>query len=638
MSNDSQPVQLRLGFGQPTRPLTMHLMLSGVHVLVETDGSLENEAWSYLSEAGAEPVIEAGRGLSFPAARLTALSALPSQVHITPSPELATLVHLVENPSADEKPAELSVGTDGALWLSWWDGASTWTEALHHSATAALMTAELPFVASHDAFETLRRTCQLPLLAGRAKVNLDGFVEITTSRPQLVESAPLPGLFRVDDTHYGLALPHAHAVDSATGFIWEGSKPLLERGPGDLPALPMPLSSHAAADLRDLVDHLAAYRAQAVVWDSGLGRRVFALAAVEALDAWPLLIVCTPAATWAWQRHLEMFGRSASLSHFDADAHIVTYRDLVARKDLGGPQAVIFDDLASPQAVSPQERAALRRLDGLVDAYRIGLSSAWPHEPVDVLSTMAVLRPGEFNPHSPVPERYPPNAADRFAEHVAAYTSRRSANDPGRDDTLFRRSSVRVLQPTEVQRNALRDAATRHAGGSQHALLADSLEILSAGPQLALSPKIPAAVAAAAKALDAGRRVAILTRHRRTATLVRATLRATDAVVLEASAAIESGVPQTRLAIIRYDRELPDVRWFDEVIVIDYPWSTALLEAAVGPASDESGPLKVSFVHLAGTLDDRLAMLAARRRELGSVIDQSAVPSDAEITYLFEPR
>lgn len=41
---------------------------------------------------------------------------------------------------------------------------------------------------------------------------------------------------------------------------------------------------------------------------------------------------------------------------------------------------------------------------------------------------------------------------------------------------------------------------------------------------------------------------------------------------------------------------------------------------------------------MTGTLDDRLAMLAAPRSELGAVIDADAVPTDDDIGYLLSPR
>ena len=625
----SQPVQLRLGFTSPVAPCTMRLSLAGGQVSVVVDHDQLSRAWAYLASVGIAAEAS-GATLVFAASALPALALLPGQVVTVPAENLATLHALIMSPSAQGRPAELTISAGGQLWMSWDDGACEHSELFPTSAAVALFTTELAFVATVEAFAVVRAACTLPVLVGRAKVNLDGFIEISTPRPQMLESAPLPGLFRIDDTHYGLALAAATAVDQASGVIWEGPRPILEMGPAQLPPMPMPLSMHASADLRTLVDALAAYRAQAVVWDSGLGRRIFALAAIEALDAWPLLIVCLPAQVYPWQRHLGMFGKSCSLSHSDADAHIVTYAELASSHTIATPQAVIFDEPAHPSASDPFTRAALRRLDALADTYRIAVAASWPTSLDALPDVMSVLRPGEFRPDLPWPGRYPPNAAERMREHVELYMSRRTSATDGNDDTAYRRATVRLLDPSEAQRVALSGAARRHRDDPD-TYFVEACEILSSGPAHALSPKVPAAIAKAQSALAAGRRVIIATRHRSTATLIKSVLRTTDAVIIEAQEAIARGVPPARLVIVRFDRELPDLSGCDDLIVVDYPWSTALLERATGSASDIDGPLSITVLHLQGTLDDGLAMYAAHRAERGPVTDQSAAPSPRDL-------
>jgi len=332
-----------------------------------------------------------------------------------------------------------------------------------------------------------------------------------------------------------------------------------------------------------------------------------------------------------------MFGRSSALTHFDADAHIVTYHDLAHRAEIGNPQTVIVDDLSDLEASTPESRAALRRLSGLMDAYRIAVSTGWPSSPREIMEVMAVLRPGEFRTDIPVAQRYPANAVTRMTEHAAAYVSRRVAGDPGTDQHQFRRSSVVSLEASDAQLKAVGQVRER-PGMSAAAVLAECMEILSAGPQLALSPKIPAALRRAQDGLAAGRKVAVLARCHRSIELLRVTLRHPQTVVLDAATAVRAGVPGCRLALIRFDRELPDLRAFDEVLFLDYPWSTGLIDDCVGPASAPGGPSRVSVLHLSGTLDDRLAMLAARRRETAAVTDPSAYPSEDEIAYLLSYR
>lgn len=628
-----QPVQLRLGFSTPDAPVALHLTLSGLRVVVEA--SDQQMAWTYLEQAGANPT-RGPQGLSFAAASFDRIGSLPDQVTVTADRNLAALLLLVMNPSDGARPAELSCEGRSGLWLRWFDGTFDHNEPVPAAAAGVLLTCDLPFVATPAAFEALRASSSLPVLLGKAHVNHDGFVEIVTSKPQMVEVAPLPGLFRVDDTRFGMALPHADALARTPGFAWASGAPMLDRGPTVLPTLPMPLSAHVASDLRRLVDALAAYGAQAVVWGSGLGRRVFALSAVDTLDAWPLLVVCTPATVWAWQRHMELFGRTTSLTHDDADAHLVTYEELVDSRPRTNPQTVILDDIGAPGVLNRSTLAALRRLDSMPDTYRLAISSQWPADPASVVEVMSVLRPAEFAPGVPLAARYPGDAQARLTAHVRAYIAARSADAPGNDPRPFRRSAVVKLTSTPAQRKAVEDAVRRHGDSAPAALLVEALEVASAGPSLALSPKIAAVAERAQAALDAGRRVAIVTRHRRTATLVRGMVRAHDTVSVEASAAADQGVPRARLAVIRFDRELPDLRWFDDILVVDFPWSWAVLDAAVGSPVEQEGPGNVTVFHLNASIDDRLAMLAARRKQLGSVIDHGAPPDGAEISYLLE--
>lgn len=637
-SRSEQPVQLRIGFSPPTRPITLHLALSGLSILAEAIHGTYDEIFHYLSAAGIVATADAIRGISFPVSSLPRLADLPDQVNVAPETALRPLYLMCVHPSANNKPASLSLGFAGDLRLSWFDGQHNWDEELLPTVAVALLNSELPFVATIEAWDVLKSSCRLPVLAGRARVNLDRFIEITAPvSPQLLESAPLPGLFRIDDTHFGIALPYASAIDTNPGFVWEGHKPVLERSPARLPELPIPLSSHASSDLRNIVDQLAAYRAQAVVWESGLGRRIFALAAVEALDAWPLLIVTPPSGVWMWQRHLDLLGRTHSLTHDRSDALIVTYLDLAKRKSTPSPQAIIFDELVSSEAGSPSVRTALRRLDGLPDAYRLGCDSRWPTDLMEAVNIMSVLRPGEFRSDVPLVQRYPLHTEQRAGEHVEAYVSRRAQADPDSQSSMpFRRSSVVNLRPSEAQVSAFSDAAARSRSLNPTGVLSEVLEIVSAGPAHSISPKVAAAAGRAKEAAKAGRTVAVLTRHRRTAMLIKASLRPLPVTTFDASegdVSTDSGV-----AVVLYETQIPNLRAFDEVVVVDYPWNTNTLERAIGSSADERGPSRVTCIHMIGTVDDRLAMLSTRRADVGVVGASESPPSLDEIAYLLAPR
>ena len=181
----------------------------------------------------------------------------------------------------------------------------------------------------------------------------------------------------MDATHFGLSLAARDALAAAQSGLVIDPMPPLEVPPPTPPALD--LSGHALTDLEDLARDLSAYQAQVVCWESGLGRRVFALAAIDRLDAWPTLIVTSPAQLWAWQRHLDLMGRTHSLRHTDADAHLVTYHDVIYRRSLPATPSIIFDQLSSDEAQPAYP--SLRRLAGLRDTFRLSVESDWPDEP-----------------------------------------------------------------------------------------------------------------------------------------------------------------------------------------------------------------------------------------------------------------
>jgi hypothetical protein len=520
------------------------------------------------------------------------------------------------------------------LYLSWWDGRTAYNEPFSAQAAAALLHTGVPFEATHDAWELLKQAVRVDgTLVGRAQMNLDGFVEIVTATPQLVEAAPLPGLFRLDETHFGLALPYASHLAGNPGFRWDQQPPVLEQAPATLAPVPVDLSAHAAGDLRALIDRVAAFRAQAVVWDHGLGRRVFVLAALESLDAWPALIVTSPAGMWAWQRHLDLFGRTHALTHDRADVRLITYRDLARRRDLPTPTSIVYDHLVDVLEDDPALLTGVHAFDALADAYRIAVSSRWPAALADAVRVMEVLRPGEFRADVPLSTRYPMRTTQRAAEHVGAYLSVRTKSAET-TALSYRRSTVMSVDASDAQEAALSALEEGRDGLSAAEELAEALEIISAGTAHATSPKLAAASAVVRDAYTAGRRVVVATRHRRSASLLRNALRPLPVVVADAA---DGPMPAAPVVVLRFEDTLPDLRSADTVVVVDYPWSSSVLERAVGAADSGEGPSQVTVLHMPGTVDDRVAMLAARRRELGPALAGQGL-SDDDVDYLLGGR
>jgi hypothetical protein len=470
---------------------------------------------------------------------------------------------------------------------------------------------------------------------GVARTDVDGAIEITTTKPQLLEQIPphvVRGLYAIDRTHFGVPLAFAQDITTAPGLRWDGDVPQPDHA-GDIDGVPIELSAHTQLDLVGLVEHLAAYKAQAVVWDSGLGRRVAALAAITVLDAWPALIVAPPSNVWVWQRHLDLLGRKGSLRHGRDDVHIVTYRDLSKRHIPLVPASIIFDGLATdPAAKDPAVLRALHRLDGIMHVIRLAVDSSWPDDLDASTHLLSLLKPSEFRSDISALARYPIYTSERARDHINIYLSPRSVSDPDSDVERsvhrFRRSTAAAVEPTAAQRLALE--AARRRGGEGAAVLAECLELVSNGTAQSISPKVTCAALKAREACARAKTMAVVTKYDRTAVLIKNLLRGVSASIVSAPGIYE-GCAQIQIVVC--DGTVPPLLGFDEVVFVDYPWSFSVIERAVGSAASFDGPQNVTCIHLVGTIDDRVAMLAARRREVDKV--QGPVPPDfVEIDYL----
>ena len=629
--NSDQPTQLRLGFVRPSQPMRWHLDLVGLFAVVTPDlPATDDDVLSLLADLAVPTEIRPHLGVCFPVAALPRLTKLPIDVTVQPSDDIYGLWQIVRYPPPPNLPATLlRTGPDRFL-LEWLFYKEPLEARLEVHQVLGLLVTEIPFVATPDAWELIDAATSSTKLTGRVSLNVDGFLEITSSRPQQIELLDLPGLFRIDHTHFGLPLAARGALTAEMGLVLETIPPLEVPPPSPTSLV---LSGHHHADLESLVTSLCAYQAQIIEWEGGLGRRVFALAALDRLDAWPALIVTTPAQLWAWQRHLDLIGRSYSMRSLDTDAHLITYHDLAHRRTTPRAPAIVFDQLSSDDAV--QARTALLKLANLRDTVRIDVESEVPSSIEEQLAIMEILRPVEFRSDVPVAERYVPDAFSHAAAHVGFYRSTRRRTDADVDTRPFRRSSTRTTTLSADHQVALNNASERLAGQPAHQALAEIFEIVAAGTSSLISPKVSAAAEIARKEMTKSHSCAVLTRSAKVTTLLRAMLRPLPVDVVAPGTAVQAK-PGT-ITLVRFERTWPDLRAFDHVVVVDYPWTLSVLDAAVGQAAG-AGSDRVTVLHAPNTIDDRLAVLASRRREMSAFTDDTLPPTLEEILYLVTPR
>jgi hypothetical protein len=606
------PVQLRLGFPQDDEAVHLTLVLAGLTVLVEELDGRYDAAYRELVARDISVSWHDAGGLSFPVREFRNLAHCDAE--ITVEEDLGALWEFVRAPSLGEVPATLR-SRAGRVVLEWLDAESVLHACtVNPAAIPALLAADVPFVAENDAWRHIEQHATVPVLAGKARLNADGFVEIHTSTPQLVEASPLPGLFRLDDTHFGMPAALAHTLDSARGFLWVGERPLTPSKYAIPPSID--ITAHVAAGASELAGRIESQKAACLLWDPGLGRRIAVLSALDALDAWPLLVVCDPSSIWLWQRHIELVGREASFGHTDADARIITWHDL-GRVALDDPIAVVFDEPLAPEA--RRNARAAHRFDALRDVIRIAVSSSWSEDESAIVQTLELIRPSEFRSDVPVAWRYPNRPQQRLHEHADAHIMRLAALEVPNDATArFRRDSIASCHPTTAQLSefaAIREMLEQDEE-SPEVLVGLLEEATTSGTSSAPSPKLAEAISRAQRAKAKGHSVALVVGSAKAANRLKMLLRPLRVDLVDEVEARNPDPAAADVTVVRAKDRIPSLRAFDEVVVVEYPRSFSVLDSAIGPA-DGPGPQKVTVVHMHGSIDDRLALHAALARDHG---------------------
>ncbi len=585
MSSDPR-VQLRFQFPAPTRPQRLRVALRGLSAsILPEDGDVQT-AQAYLQSAGAQAVFD-GSSLLVAAEDFRQLLDLPSQVVLLGDDTVSTLLRAC-GPSV-LPPVVATLDSGETVNLNWVDSTGECNEPLPLAATAFLLAADLALSASPETWSAIRSSSALPLLRARARVNLDGFVEVQTPLAQQIEAAGIPGLFRIDDSRYGVSFDLADGLEHLPGLEWVGERSFPV--PSSTPAPSLPLAAHSASMLPGLLEDLQRSRGRVLVGPAGSGRRVLALAAVASLRAFPLLVLTRASSLWLWHRNIDLLGGVGE----DVDVRILPY-DIVGEVDLEGAISVVFDDLALALSENPRLRDRLRCLEGSVAGYRIAVLPEVPHDEASLLRVLSLVRPGEFDDRLPVVARYPAPAAERFAEHARCFLDEVPA---GTDGAGFKRSSVREVNPGSAFRELV--ATLPRIDPSRPVLVreraAELLSWVSAGPPSMLGAKISEVLAFASTDTP----FAVVTRVARTA-------------------AILTGLTASRpwITVVDASERLPDLSGFDRVVFLEPPFSYQETDRAVVESSDSTGCRDVTVLHLPGTADDRFALLAFLRRRRSS--------------------
>jgi len=574
-------IQLRFTYQPPEKSLRIHGVVRGMFAeLTPEDGDLQT-AQAYLHFAGVHARPDAS-SLLVAASDLGLLLSLPERVVLLADADLATILRCSR--STVEPPVLVTMDGPQTLNLNWIDETGECNEPLNVRSASALLAANVPLSASAETWDLLVSSRALPLSRARARLNLDGFVEVTTALGRHVESVAIPGLFKIDTGRYGLTASLGHHAASVPGLLWEGPRTFSRERTA--PARSLPLGPHSAPLLEDFLRAIEVSRAAIVHSPPGSGRRVFSLAACESLRAFPVTILCRPAGLWLWHRHVDLLGGRTE----DADVNVISYDAFMSGSPVGEPGALILDDLDLAFEERPSLAAALHSLDGSTADFRIAVLRREPSSDQDLLTVLAAIRPAEFAARVPLQARYPGDFRARFREHAGEFLHALPAPTSAQ---LFKSSQVLEIEPGSALLELL--ASARLTGpGSRHVRHAASevLSWCSSGSSGLLGPKVSAVLA-----MRPDKGTAIVTRIPRTAQILS-----------------DLGVPAKGATLLDPLLPLRDLSDFERVLLLEPPFSYRDLDRAVVEASDSRGVREVIVLHSPGTPDDRAAEVAFARR------------------------
>lgn len=579
MTGESPAVQLRLGFEAPSAPLRLTVTVSGMTAAACPPPGLEGAALAHLAAIGVNGKMDEVRGILFPVRELRLLAELPENVSVaTPGPS-AVLWGLVKDPPDEDLPVRVSHDTADVLNLSWVVGGVELNEPLPAALAPALTALEVPLVASGETWSSLLAAARWIAVVGRCRLNVDGFIEITTSVPQQLEMCPIPTLFRLSSTHYGCPVSALPALESTSGIVWEGSKPALPSQqapePDNVPpSFSQELSRSLGLVLTNAQGSTRSRVLSSLVTEMGLGVLVMTLSCH--LLEWKLLV--------------------ARLGLDDSSVRVASYEDFELPPGDWG--SVVFDRcdtvVSSPEFTAAR---AAHSVDGNVGLLRVALVDTPPVDQGALAEMMSLVRPVEFRPDVPVALRYPAPAQERFAAHAQTYF--RLLDFDG--DTAVATHTTTLGEDLSSLEGGLRPDQALEAALRQN----------SYGTDLHVSPKVAVGVELARLCASRGDRTLVLTRFKETQILLLALLRRDGAT------AEPAGSSSAAIEILLLDDPWTGRPEFDSIVLMDYPWSGSQI---LDYLRDRQGTF-LHVVHALGGVDDALARFTSHPNSAAPTIE-----------------
>ena len=192
------PIQLNLNYIVKKPSFIISATLEGIYVCVVADKDNMIECKNYLLSLALVVVRESAHHIIID---LKSFLTCKSNDIISISGDLM-IMREIHDANINDNKYTLSY-ENSEFNVSWKGGNTYYNEVISKNSIAAFLKLELNFIADALTWGEIARSVYAPASIGSAKISFDGFVEINTNFPQLIETSGISSLFRISEYKYG---------------------------------------------------------------------------------------------------------------------------------------------------------------------------------------------------------------------------------------------------------------------------------------------------------------------------------------------------------------------------------------------------------------------------------------------------
>lgn len=203
------PIQLNLNFIVKKPLFDISATLEGIFVSIVSDKENLIECKNYILSLGIIVLRETPYNI---VVDLKSFLATNNKSNIVIKGDLKVLKEIYDNNKGD---LEYVVRYENSEFnVSWKSGKIAFNERISTDSMPAFLRLEFNFTADTLTWGEVNRSVYAPINIGVAKISFDGYIEINTNLPQLLETSGITSLFKISEYNYGCPLSSINELQS----------------------------------------------------------------------------------------------------------------------------------------------------------------------------------------------------------------------------------------------------------------------------------------------------------------------------------------------------------------------------------------------------------------------------------------